>query len=79
MFLVLCADQCKIPDGMDPDAGAIAGDDTGRCEINLGVQGGSEAYALRDRSISGGQVQHCWDTLLTRKCFSTGIPEQSLD
>jgi hypothetical protein len=70
--LALCNSNCKIPDGMDTAAGAIVSDDSGRCEISLGVQGGSEAYALRDRATSGDkQVQLCWDNLADRKSPST--------
>ncbi|KAF4614313.1 hypothetical protein G7Y89_g15423 [Cudoniella acicularis] len=62
---VLCGNRCKIPDNMDSRPGAILTGDGGRCETSLGVQGGSEAYMLRDRSISGAdQTQHCWDSTL---------------
>ncbi|KAH8659312.1 SGNH hydrolase-type esterase domain-containing protein [Tricladium varicosporioides] len=75
---VVCSNQCKIPDNMDARAGAVATGDGGRCEISLGVQGGSEAYILRDRSISGtDQVQDCWDRTLAliTTCVNNGANE----
>ncbi|CAG8982625.1 hypothetical protein HYALB_00008117 [Hymenoscyphus albidus] len=56
----LCGNRCEIPTGIDTLAGAIVQGDGGRCEISIGLQGSSEAYAIRDRSISGDeQTQLC--------------------
>ncbi|KAI9865073.1 MAG: hypothetical protein M1813_002391 [Trichoglossum hirsutum] len=58
-----CGNLCGAPLRIDPLAGVAVSDANGRCEISIGVQGGSEAYAIRGRPISRGQVQHCWDVL----------------
>ncbi|KAH0562424.1 hypothetical protein GP486_002884 [Trichoglossum hirsutum] len=61
---VLCNNACRLPDRMYPQAGTAVSGDNGRCDIYVALEGGSQAYAIRDRSISGdAQAQHCWGTL----------------
>jgi hypothetical protein len=71
---VLCSNACKVPDGIDPLAGIAVSGDNGRCDISVGVQGDSEAYAVRDRSISGSdQTQYCSDVLEKSKSSETDL------
>ncbi|KAF2489166.1 SGNH hydrolase [Lophium mytilinum] len=75
---VLCANNCQIPDDIQPHTGAVATGAGGWCQISIGVQGGSEAYMERDRSISGDdQTQHCWDTTwaIIESCVNNGANE----
>ncbi|RDL32681.1 uncharacterized protein BP5553_09137 [Venustampulla echinocandica] len=72
----LCNNKCEIPAGIDAQAGAIVTGAGGRCEISVGIQGGSEGYAVRDRSISGDeQVKLCWDNL--ERLITTCVQNQA--
>jgi hypothetical protein len=66
MRSVLCSNNCGVPAGIGSEHGAIWSQNVASgtyCEIAVGIEGGIEAYMIRDRSIEtgGDQEQHCWD------------------
>lgn len=69
--VVICNNKCSYPKDIPEGAVAFYKEDDkedARCEISVLLDGGSEAYMMRDRSTgTEAETKNCWDSTMRRK------------